>query len=117
MGYILPVRGKRWVEADSTVSTRVSHVARSMAFHHRHNAVLESPFPIGSQATRAARKKVSTDEYKEAMAAHERANLAKHSWPASPDLSGEKHSSSSWADVVDELSCTNEHSDDLPSPS
>eukprot|EP00973_Karenia_brevis_P069043 9597852-Karenia_brevis.AAC.1 len=56
-GYILPVQGKRWVETDSSVTTRVRHVARSMAFHHRHNAVLDSPFPIGSQATRAARKK------------------------------------------------------------
>eukprot|EP00973_Karenia_brevis_P069220 9624978-Karenia_brevis.AAC.1 len=61
-----------------------------MAFHHRHNAVLDTPFSIGSQATRAARKKVSTDEYKEAMAAHGIANLAKHSWPALPVLSGEK---------------------------
>eukprot|EP00973_Karenia_brevis_P006494 884361-Karenia_brevis.AAC.1 len=64
---------------------------------------------MGSQATRAARKKVSEDEYKEAMAAHGIANLAKHSWPALPVSSGEKKSSSSWADVVDEPPCCNEH--------
>eukprot|EP00973_Karenia_brevis_P019335 2651298-Karenia_brevis.AAC.1 len=51
------------------------------------------------------------------MAAHEIANLAKHSWPALSVLSGEKKSSSSWADVVDEPSCCNEHTDDLPLPS
>eukprot|EP00973_Karenia_brevis_P094299 12421776-Karenia_brevis.AAC.1 len=51
------------------------------------------------------------------MAAHGRANLAKHSWPAPPVLSGEKKSSSSWADVADEPACTNEHSDVLPLPS
>eukprot|EP00973_Karenia_brevis_P036743 5062647-Karenia_brevis.AAC.1 len=58
------------------------------------------------------------DENKEAMAAHEIANLPVHSWPALPVLSGEnkKRSSSSWADLVDEPPCCNEPSDDLPLP-
>eukprot|EP00973_Karenia_brevis_P059896 8337871-Karenia_brevis.AAC.1 len=114
-GYIVPIKGKRWAETDSKIYSRGSHVARSMDSHHRHNAVLDSPFTIGSLLARSACKRDSTDEYTETMDAREIANLPEHSWPALPVSSGEKkkRSRSSWADLVDELPCCDERTDDL----
>ena len=96
------------VEVPPALAGRVRSVVQSMALQRKHNELAGQSCAFARGATRAAKPLLQQQAYKAAMRAHDRANVAKHSWadawsdsdaaegPSPPPLSGDTvHSSSS----------------------
>jgi len=102
-GYINPGSGKTWIQADTNIASRAASVARSLSFHDKHNKTLQACYPVGSQATRAAKKLLRPGEFRAAMGAHSGANEAKHAWKGGPSAAvlTKVQQPFSWADAFE----------------
>ena len=86
-GFLRPLPDDRQhIEVSRDLAPRAKAVTTSLELHRMHNQLSGSAVPVARSATRRAKPLLSDDEYRRAMAAHDKANLAKHKWE--PDDSG-----------------------------
>jgi len=83
LGFVVPRAGggsTRRIEVGAEVATRARTVAKSLELHRSHCRLLGQDLHSAAVAAVAARPVIGDGAFREARAAHKKANAAKHSW-------------------------------------
>jgi len=83
LGFVVPRAGggsTRRIEVGAEVATRARTVAKSLELHRSHCRLLGQDLHSAAVAAVAARPVIGDGAFREARAAHKKANTAKHSW-------------------------------------
>ena len=72
----------RFIAVDEAIAPRAKDVVKSLTLQLEHGKLIGGARPLARTTTRDARGFLAPAVAKSAMLAHDRANLAKHDWPA-----------------------------------